>query len=568
MIRYFYFLLSSLLITNAYAQKPATSYEQAAKVYVSNKQVKAALKKPATPDEIWGKLFVDVQLTMVLGDNKTFVDAVPKYSKEMILRKYSEALKLKDSSFKLKDFIFQNFKVPVALTVKLPERSSSLKKHLEELWPTLTRKADIIEKNSSLLPLPESYVVPGGRFREIYYWDSYFTMQGLAVSNRFDLIENMLDNFKYLIDTYGHIPNGNRTYYLSRSQPPYFALMVELLHDKMGDRIYKKYLSALQKEYAWWMDGGNKLQNGNAYRRVVKLQDGTILNRYFDDKKAPREESYYQDVQSGLAYEGTDGMVYTNLRAGAESGWDFSSRWFGDTMHLTSIETTDILPIDLNCLLYAYENILSKASKTQQLQSKAKDYRLNAQKRKAAILHYFWNSEQHYFFDYQFKNQITTDRWSMAGVLPLFTQIATTEQAGFVKDHIQRNFLKDGGLVTTIYHTGQQWDAPNGWAPLQFLGVKGLMNYKYDSLAKTIAERWMSVNENVYTNTGKMLEKYNVEDIHLSSGGGEYPTQDGFGWSNGVYLKFYEMFPHPPSPSPKGEGAAHKVNSKQSVLPH
>lgn len=534
-------IITSVFITNSWCQKQST-LERSGKVYISNKQQEAKPKRPATPDQIWGKLFQDVQLSMVLGDNKSFVDAVPKYGKEVILKKYDSILSAKDTSFRLKDFVFQNFTVPVVVPVKLPERASSLKKHLEELWPALTRKADIIQQNSSLLPLPKSYVVPGGRFREIYYWDSYFTMQGLAVSNRYDLIENMLDNFKYLIDTYGHIPNGNRTYYLSRSQPPYFALMVDLLHEKAGDRVYKKYLSAMQKEYAWWMDGENKLQNNQAFRRVVKLHDGTVLNRYFDDKKAPREESYFQDVQSVAEYKFKDEMAYTNLRAGAESGWDFSSRWFADTNHLSAIETTNILPIDLNCLLYAYETVLSKAYKSQQSAVLAKNFQEKALKRKAAILKYFWNPDEQYFFDYQFKNKQTTGRWSLAGVLPLFIQIATAEQAKSVKDHIEKSFLKDGGVVTTIYHTGQQWDAPNGWAPLQFLTVKGLLNYSYDQLAKTIADRWMSVNETVYANTGKMLEKYNVEDIHLLSGGGEYPTQDGFGWSNGVYLKFYEMF--------------------------
>lgn len=536
----FSFIISLSVSIPVLAQEDGKA-EQRDQVYSTINKVPLSPKRPVTPDKIWGKLFVDVQLNMALGDNKTFVDAIPKFLPQLILSRYA-SLQNKQDTGVLKRFVFRNFKVPVTTNAKLPDQSPSLKKHLENLWPTLTRKADVIEKYSSLLPLPEAYVVPGGRFREIYYWDSYFTMQGLAVSNRYDLIESMLDNFKYLIDTYGHIPNGNRTYYLSRSQPPYFALMVELLESKMGARIYKKYLTAMQKEYAWWMDGQSNLQQGSAYRRVVKLSDGSILNRYFDDKQAPREELYYQDVQTGLLYTGGDNLVYTHLRAGAESGWDFSSRWFADTMQLSSIETINILPVDLNCLLYAYENILNKAAKSQHLTNLAHNYSTKAAERKAAITKYFWNADKGYFFDYQFKNETTTNRWSLAGVLPLFTEIATAGQAAQVKQKIESNFLRDGGVITTPYHTSQQWDAPNGWAPLQYVTVKGLANYQYDTLAKEIATRWMQVNENVYQNTGKMLEKYNVENTHLESGGGEYPTQDGFGWSNGVYLKFYQMF--------------------------
>jgi len=132
--------------------------------------------------------------------------------------------------------------------------------------------------------------------------------------------------------------------------------------------------------------------------------------------------------------------------------------------------------------------------------------------------------------------------WSIAGVMPLFVNIANAEQAESVEKNIRKKFLKDGGVLTTIYNTGQQWDAPNGWAPLQYLAVRSLMNYQYDELARTIAERWMKVNEKVFDATGKMMEKYNVENTHLESGGGEYPSQDGFGWSNGVYLKFYRLF--------------------------
>jgi len=490
-----------------------------------------------TPDLLWGKLFEDVQLKRIFKDNKTFVDAVPKFPREEILGRYASQ-QLNDT-FNLLSFVNRNFYVPVTSSAKV-EEGLSLKDHLEQLWNVLERKADTKQAYSSLLPLPKPYIVPGGRFREIYYWDSYFTMLGLIESKRYALIENMLDNFKYLIDQYGHIPNGNRTYYLSRSQPPFFALMVDLLAEKKGNLIYKKYYSALEKEYKWWMQGETNLQVGNAFRRVVRLDDGTILNRYWDDKKAPREESYAEDVAT---LNGTkDSATLTNLRAGAESGWDFSSRWFADTLHLTTIETTNIIPVDLNCLLYAYENILSKAASVSKAGSKSAYYKERAEKRKVAIQKYCWSEKENFFFDYQFVKKEPTRKWSAAGAMPLFVGAATAKQAGFVQNNIREKLLKDGGIATTAYHTGQQWDAPNGWAPLQYIVTKGLLNYKYDSLAKTIADRWMTVNEKVFATTGKMLEKYNVENTNLESGGGEYPTQDGFGWSNGVYLKFHALF--------------------------
>ncbi|HEU4902661.1 MAG TPA: alpha,alpha-trehalase TreA [Flavisolibacter sp.] len=492
-----------------------------------------------TPDKLWGPLFKDVQLTKAFGDNKTFVDMVPQYKPAVILKKYA-ALKKKDSA-SLRAFVVANFYLPATPPVNFTP-GLSLQQHLSELWNTLTRPKDSIRKNSSLLPLPGSYVVPGGRFREIYYWDSYFTMQGLAVSNRYDLIEDMLDNFAFLINKYGHIPNGNRNYYLSRSQPPYFALMVQLLHEKKGDAVYKKYLPALEKEYAFWMQGADKLKAGQAGRRAVKLPDGAVLNRYYDDNRAPRQESYVQDVTTAKDYQGHDGNVYTHLRAGAESGWDFSSRWFQDTLHLNTIETTNIIPVDLNSLLYAYENVLMHAAKASGQPAKARSYAAKAESRKAALQQYCWNKTLRYFFDYDFTEKQTTNKWTLAGIVPLFTNVATEEQAGDVKKAVEEKFLRDGGVVTSVYETGQQWDAPNGWAPLQFVTVKGLMNYGHNELAKTIAERWMTVNEKVFKATGRMLEKYNVENTGLESGGGEYPTQDGFGWTNGVYLKFYELF--------------------------
>ena len=501
-----------------------------------------------TPDLIWKELFKEVQLKRIFPDNKTFVDAVPKFSPEIILQKYN-AGKAKDSTFDLKAFVEEHFNLPQTPSVKV-EQDLALKVHIEKLWETLQRRADTNQAYSSLLPLPQPYIVPGGRFREIYYWDSYFTMLGLVESKRFDLIENMLDNFKYLIDEYDHIPNGNRSYYLSRSQPPFFALMVDLLAQQKGKSIYKKYYTALEKEYKWWMNGHQDVSNGNAFRRVVKLPDGSILNRYWDDKNAPREESYAEDVNTKKEYKGNDTLAYTNLRAGAESGWDFSSRWFRDTLHLNTIETTNIIPVDLNSLLYSYEKILAKASLAGGMKKNAVIYLAKAEKRKKAIQKYCWNNDKGFFFDYHFVDKKTTDKYSAAGAMPLFSNVANETQANAVQKNIREKLLKQGGIVTTVYHTGQQWDAPNGWAPLQYITVKGLMNYNYNILAKTIGERWMAVNEKVYANTGKMLEKYNVENTSLESGGGEYPTQDGFGWSNGVYLKFFQLF--------KGKNIIHK----------
>lgn len=492
-----------------------------------------------TPDVLYGPLFKDVQIKRAMGDNKTFVDMVPQHTPSEILRKY-EGLKQKDSAT-LHAFVLENFYLPATPEIHVTE-GLSLQAHLNELWQILTRQADTVQKWSSLLPLPNAYVVPGGRFREVYYWDSYFTMQGLAVSQHADLIESMVKNFAFLITKYGHIPNGNRNYYLSRSQPPYFAMMVELLHGLKGDAVYREFFAAMEKEHKFWMAGRQNLKSATAYLRVVRMPDGTYLNRYWDDSNKPRQESYAEDLATSKVYKNKDGLAFRNLRGAAESGWDFSSRWFADTLHLNTIKTTNLVPVDLNSLLYAYEIILSKAAAVNGLPAKADEYALMAAQRKLSILKYCWNERLQYFFDYDFKEKHTSDIWSLAGTMPLLTKLADMKKATAIRNQIQDRFLKDGGLVSTLYHTGEQWDAPNGWPPLQFIAVQGLVNYGFHQLARESAERWMQLNEKVFATTGKMMEKYNVEDTHLESGGGEYPTQDGFGWTNGVYLKFHQMF--------------------------
>src|SRR6187401_3043752 len=215
-----------------------------------------AQTKVQTPDLVYGELFKDVQMSKIFPDGKTFVDCVPKKDPKEIVKDYLAIKKNPAVRFSLELFVKENFDLPPAPpTLNYIQQEKDVVMHIKNLWGALRREPDKKIEGSSLLPLPYPYIVPGGRFREMYYWDTYFTMLGLKESGETTIIENMVDNFAWLINTYGHIPNGTRTYYLSRSQPPFFGLMVSLLASIKGDAVYQKYLSSLEKEYLFFMDG-------------------------------------------------------------------------------------------------------------------------------------------------------------------------------------------------------------------------------------------------------------------------------------------------------------------------
>jgi alpha,alpha-trehalase len=363
-------------------------------------------------------------------------------------------------------------------------------------------------------------------------------MLGLQLSKRTDIIENMIENFAYLINKVGFIPNGNRTYYLGRSQPPFFSLMVGLLSEEKGEDILLKYAAALEKEYQFWMDGEKQLTlENNSYRRVVLLPDGSLLNRYWDDFDLPRPEAYTEDVHIAKTSGDAVTKVYRDIRAAAESGWDFSSRWFKLADQMSTIQTTELIPVDLNCLMLHLEETLLKIKELKKDQEGILAFQLLTEKRKKAIQKYCWNDGEGFYFDYHHSDNQQTLHYNLAAVYPLFFSVSTQEQSEKVASVIEEKFLQAGGVVTTVLTTGQQWDAPNGWAPLQWMAYKGLKNYSHFSLAKKIKENWIRTNEKVYAATGKMMEKYNVVDTTTKAGGGEYPNQDGFGWTNGVFLK-------------------------------
>lgn len=495
---------------------------------------------PQPPDVLLGPLFTDVQTAKLFPDQKTFADAVPKNDPLMILADYR--MQRNQSGFDLRHFVDVNFTLPGEGEKYVPPKDQTLRAHIDGLWPVLTRSTESVDKWDSLLPLPKPYVVPGGRFREVYYWDNYFTMLGLAESGHWDKVQDMVDNFAHEIDAWGHIPNGNRSYYLSRSQPPFFAFMVELLASHNGDETYTTYLPQLKKEYTYWMLGVETLQAGSENLRVVKLKDGSVLNRYWDDRDTPRTESYLDDVTTAKNNPNRPATeIYRDLRAAAASGWDFSSRWMDNPEQLGSIRTTSIVPVDLNALLFQMEKTIAHASTVAKDSNGAALYQQLADARQKAIETHLWNAKQGWYADYDLKTHAARSQLTAAALFPLYAHVASKDRADKMAAITRTQLLKTGGLATTNLKTGQQWDAPNGWAPLQWVATEGLQNYGQKDLAMEISWRFLTNVQHTYDREQKLVEKYDVSSTGTGGGGGEYPLQDGFGWTNGVTLKMLDL---------------------------
>jgi alpha,alpha-trehalase len=490
------------------------------------------ISAPPGPAQLYGPLFEAVQGGRLFPDGKSFADAVPQGDPAAILAAYRQE---QPQGPALRAFVLRHFDVPGEAAAR---QETTLRGHIRALWPQLTRPAFTPPPGGSALALPAPYVVPGGRFREIYYWDSYFTMLGLKADGQQPLIDSMLTDFESLIDRYGFIPNGTRTYYLGRSQPPFLALMVDLATDPADPR----HLKALRAEHAFWMRGADGLAAGGAAARVVRMPDGALLNRYWDDRAGPRDESWAEDVATARESNRPAADIYRHLRAGAESGWDFSSRWLDDPRRLATIRTTDIVPIDLNSLLWRLEQGIARRCDQAGEAACARRFAGLAQARKRAIDRWLWQPREGRYADWDRIARRSTPILSAATLFPLFTGLANQRQADAVAGLTQAQLLGPGGLRTTRIASGQQWDSPNGWAPLQWVAVAGLARTGHEGLAKDIARRWIGTVDAAFRETGKMLEKYDVEQ-RRPGGGGEYPLQDGFGWTNGVTAALIARWP-------------------------
>lgn len=491
---------------------------------------------PPHPAEIYGALFRAVQRGHLFADQKTFVDCVPKLPPEEILAHFAAASRAGQPP-DLRAFVAEHFLVPATPHVGAPPKDT-LSHHLEAAWQHLRREPDRIVAGSSLLPLAHPYIVPGGRFREIYYWDTYFTALGLRANGHEDLIEAMADNLAGLIQRYGIIPNGNRTYYLTRSQPPVLALIVELIAQHRGPSAYIRYRPALELELEYW----NDRLAPTRHRCDV---GGDELHRYYDQLDEPRWEAFALDEEIAARAGQPDGL-FRHLRSATESGWDFSSRWYSGGETLAHTRTTDFAAVDLNCLIVQLERTLATACTAAGEPARAAEFAAAAARRAEVIRRRCWSDAAGFFCDFHLPAGRCSGHRTLAAVAPLFLRIATPAQADAVAKVLRADFLQCGGLVTTLVQTGEQWDFPNGWAPLQWMAVQGLGAYGHHDLAAEIARRWMRLNADVFTATGCLLEKYNVVDCKVG-GGGEYPTQDGFGWTNGVLLGLMKEYPAKPA---------------------
>lgn len=412
--------------------------------------------------------------------------------------------------------------------------------------------------NHGLLYLPHPYVVPGGRFNEMYGWDSYFINLGLLAAGRVRQARLMVENHLYQVRHYGRVLNANRTYYLTRSQPPFLATMVADVYRHTGDHQWvREALPALEETYRFWTEEPH-------------LTPATGLSRYHDLGHGPADEvvaserdeqghTHYDRIRSEfrsllerspegleellgyplhLYYDVSDDrltdLFYLGDRSMRESGYDPSDR-FGRF----NIDVTFFNPVDLNSLLYTYELEMGRLQQQLGQSPDAAAWRRRAAFRLEAMQRYLWDTDSGLFLDYNLRAGRRRHYPFATTFFPLWAGWATPDQAAAVAEHVEE-MLKPGGLCTSLERTGNQWDAPYGWAPLQLAAVEGLARYGYQRSADRIAQAFCSMVEDEYRRLGTILEKYDVvrRSAEVSEGiaFGYSSNEIGFGWTNGVYL--------------------------------
>lgn len=386
--------------------------------------------------------------------------------------------------------------------------------YIADYWVKLERyhPAD----DESLLGMPNPYLVPSYDetasfdYNELYYWDSYFMVQGILDEPHRDLVIGILENLLYLFERFGAVPNASRTYLTGRSQPPLLTSFIFDVYSaySLSETWLKKAISVAQEEYRVVWCGTKKPNERLVYKN---------LSRYYD-------------------------INHLHDLAEAESGWDMTPRFNRKALHY--------LPADLNALLYKYETDFARAERIFGNEEGAKKWLTAAESRKKTMNELMWDQLRGLYYDYDFKKQRRGNISSLAAYFPMWAGMVSEKRAANLVKALRR-FENKGGLATTdALPLGQfvpgsvpvQWAFPNGWAPLHFIVVEGLLKYGYREDAERIATKWLHTNLDWFNEHGVFLEKYNVVNPDKPPQKGVYPSQTGFGWTNAVFERFCQEF--------------------------
>ncbi|CAN6879529.1 unnamed protein product [Brassica oleracea] len=427
------------------------------------------------------------------------------------------------------------------------------------LWKTLCyRVSDSVRESPdrhTLLPLPEPVIIPGSRFKEVYYWDSYWVIKGLMTSKMFTTAKGIVTNLMSLVETYGYALNGARAYYTNRSQPPLLSSMVyEIYNATQDEELVRKAIPVLLKEYEFWNSGKHKV--------VIRNASGNdhMLSRYYAMWNMPRPESYVFDQESASAFSNTveKQRFLRDIATAAETGCDFSTRWMRDPPNFATMATTSVVPVDLNVFLLKMELDIAFMMDICGDKNGSERFVKASEAREKAFETVFWNEKAGQWLDYWLSSDgDEPETWKAenqntnvfaSNFAPIWISSFYSDEnlvKKVVKALKNSGLIAPAGILTSLKNSGQQWDYPNGWAPQQEIIVTGLARSgvkEAKEIAEEIARRWIRSSYSVYNTSGSIHEKLNVAEFGEYGGGGEYKPQTGFGWSNGVILAFLEEF--------------------------
>jgi len=444
---------------------------------------------------------------------------------------------------------------PAVVTMQRNETLRAFAESVHAIWPALSRrvKASVFAhpERHTLLPLPRPFVVAGGRFRELYFWDTLWIVMGLLRSEMPETATAVVENLAWAARLLGKVPNGARAYYADRSQPPVLAIMLEAVVNVTGNYSLAQYvLPAVEQELEWY-----GASDGSSYRAQQTAQiKGHTLHRYNVQVSGPRPESWREDQATARGAGLQPGSqaalkLWGELASGAETGWDYSSRWLRDGRALDTIRTSQIVPADLNAIMVAQLRAAARLQRAYGSKSAAADFDSRADRLVTAINEVLWDDEAGWWADYDLEAGARRPQGAVtpAAFVPLWAGCAEgiyAERAGRAADSMigRSGLYLAGGLVTSREDTGQQWDSPSAWAPLQWLSIRGLERAGRGADARELARRWLRSNLLGFQSLGAMLEKYDAFHPGSPAGGGEYKPQEGFGWTNGAALDLLASF--------------------------